>query len=153
MASKYQIEMDFSRANQKAQELDEIAADLSKLSNTDLENTLQGLNNEWKGENATKYIQKGTLLKGKISNTAANLKSVASTIRTIARNTYNAEMEALRIAEQREAAARAAAAAAEAARKAAEEAANRTGTSSAGSSGGGHTSAAGNRFGGGGFRR
>ncbi len=149
MASRYQIEMDFSRANQKAQDLDDIASDLSRLGNTDLENTLQGLSSEWKGDNATKYVQKGGELKSKISTTAANLRNVASTIRAIARNTYNAEMEALRIAEQREAAARAAAAAAEAARAAAAaEAARNAGSSGRGSS----RSSRGGGGGGGGFR-
>lgn len=133
MASRYQIQMDFNRAKQKAQDLDNIANDLSRLSGTDLRNTLDGLSHDWKGDNANKYIQKGYTLKNSMDNTVKNLRNVASTIRTIAQNIYNAEMEALRIAEEREAAARAAAERAAAERAAAERAA------AAGSSGRGYT--------------
>lgn len=133
MASRHQIQMDFTRATQKANELDGIADNLSRLADTDLQNTLDGLNNDWKGDNAGEYIKKGFALKEDMDKTVKDIRETASTIRTVAKNIYDAEMEALRIAEEREAAARAAAAAAA---KAAEEARN-----------------AGSRHGGGGGRR
>lgn len=109
MTSEFQIQMDFSHAKQKAQDLDNIANNLSRISGTELPNMLEGLNREWKGENANKYLQKGYTLKESMDKTVQKLRSAANTIRTIAQNTYNAEMEALRIAQEREAAARAAA--------------------------------------------
>ena len=118
MASRERIEMDFTRATQKANELDGIADNLSKLSDTDLQNTLDGLNNDWKGDNAGEYIKKGFALKENMDKTVKGIRDTASTIRTVAKNIYDAEMEALRIAEEREAAARAAAKAAEEARNA-----------------------------------
>lgn len=133
MASRYQIQMDFTRATQKANELDGIADNLSRLADTDLQNTLDGLNNDWKGDNAGEYIKKGFALKEDMDRTVKDIRETAGTIRTVAKNIYDAEMEALRIAEEREAAARAAAAAAA---KAEEEARN-----------------AGSRHGGGGGRR
>lgn len=105
MASRYQIQMDFSQAERKAAELDSIAGDLSRLSGTDLQNTLNSLGNNWKGENAGLYIGKGFQLMENMERTAASLRQTAETIRSVARNIYNAEMEALRIAEEREAAA------------------------------------------------
>lgn len=108
MASRYQIQMDFNRAIQKANELDSIADSLSKLSDTDFQNTLDSLNNDWKGDNATAYIAKGMALKENMNATVKDIRNTASTIRTVAKNIYDAEMEALRIAEEREAAARAA---------------------------------------------
>lgn len=121
MASRHQIQMDFTKATQKAKELDDIADNLSKLADTDLQNTLDGLNNDWKGDNAGEYIKKGFALKENMDKTVKDIRETAGTIRTVAKNIYDAEMEALRIAEEREAAARAAAAAAA---KAAEEARN-----------------------------
>lgn len=118
MASRERIEMDFTRATQKANELDGIADKLSKLADTDLQNTLDGLNNDWKGDNAGEYIKKGFALKENMDKTVKGIRDTASTIRTVAKNIYDAEMEALRIAEEREAAARAAAKAAEEARNA-----------------------------------
>ncbi|MBD5479358.1 MAG: hypothetical protein HDR14_08730 [Lachnospiraceae bacterium] len=105
MASRYQIQMDFSQAERKAAELDGIAGDLSRLSGTDLQNTLNSLGNNWKGENAGLYIGKGFQLMENMEKTAASLRQTAEAIRSVARNIYNAEMEALRIAEEREAAA------------------------------------------------
>lgn len=122
MASRYQIQMNFSQAERKAAELDGIAGDLSRLSGTDLQNTLNNLGNNWKGENAGLYIGKGFQLMENMEKTAASLRQTAETIRSVARNIYNAEMEALRIAEEREAAASRAAAEREAsARSVAEE--------------------------------
>lgn len=103
MASRYQIQMNFSQAERKAAELDSIAGDLSRLSGTDLQNTLNSLGNNWKGENAGLYIGKGFQLIENMEKTAASLRQTAETIRSVARNIYNAEMEALRIAEEREA--------------------------------------------------
>lgn len=118
MASRERIEMDFTRATQKANELDGIADKLSKLADTDLQNTLDGLNNDWKGDNAGEYIKKGFALKENMDKTVKGIRDTAGTIRTVAKNIYDAEMEALCIAEEREAAARAAAKAAEEARNA-----------------------------------
>lgn len=132
MASRYQIQMDFSRANQKASDLDNIANDLSRLSGTDLQNTLNSLSNDWKGDNATLYIQKGFSLKENLDETVKSIRNTASTIRSIAKNIYDAEMEALRIAEEREAAARRAA---EEARRAAEAAAKAAAKTNSGSGG------------------
>lgn len=127
MASRYQIQMDFNRASQKANELDSIADDMSRLSGTDLQNTLNSLGNDWKGDNANAYIQKGFALKENMDKTVTSIRNTASTIRQIAKNIYDAEMEALRIAEERAAAAR----------RAAEEAARAAHTSSSGNSHGG----------------
>lgn len=117
MASRYQIQMDFNKANQKAGELDEIANSLSTLAATNLENTLECLSKDWTGENAAVYIKKGSTLKDNMAKTAGDIRNTANTIRTVAKNIYTAEMEALRIAEERAAAARAA----EEARKAAQK--------------------------------
>ena len=127
MASRYQIQMNFSQAERKAAELDGIAGDLSRLSGTDLHNTLNSLGNNWKGENAGLYIGKGFQLMENMEKTAASLRQTAETIRSVARNIYNAEMEALRIAEEREAAASRAAESEANARRVAEEISRTTG--------------------------
>lgn len=121
MTSRYQIQMNFGQAEKKAAELESIAGDLSRLSGTDLQNTLNSLGNNWKGENAGLYIRKGFQLMENMEKTAASLRQTAVTIRSVAQNIYNAEMEALRIAEEREAAASRAAESEANARRAAEE--------------------------------
>lgn len=109
MASRYQIQMDFDKAARQANELDNIANNLGTISSKDLPDILDQLRGDWKGDNADKYIGKGFVLTENMQKTADAIRQTAATIRTIAKNIYDAEMEALRIAEEREAAERRAA--------------------------------------------
>jgi uncharacterized protein YukE len=101
MASRYSIEMDFKHAIAQANKLDEIADNLSNLSNNKFQGTLQNLSTNWKGENASSYLNKGSMLQGQINSTSKELHSIADDIRAIAQRIYNAEMAALSIAETR----------------------------------------------------
>jgi len=102
MSSRRTIEFDFRLAKQKANELDEIAENLQNLSNHKFNNTMQNLSAGWKGESASLYLNKGQILQKDIIKTSKNLREVASTIRAVAKRIYEAEMEALRIAEERD---------------------------------------------------
>ncbi|MCM1539165.1 MAG: WXG100 family type VII secretion target [bacterium] len=106
MTGRYQISMDFEQAKRKANELERVAGDLGRLAGTEFNETLNNLGNNWKGDNAQAYIKKGLSLKERMEQTAAALRDSASMIRAVAKNIYDAEMEALRIAEEREAAIR-----------------------------------------------
>ena len=117
MASRNQIQMDFDMAARQADELDNIASTLNIISSKDFSDMLNRLGNDWKGDNANKYIHKGYILTENMQKTVASIQQTASTIRAIAKNIYDAEMEALRIAEEREAAERRAAEEREAAEK------------------------------------
>lgn len=100
MATRESIEFDFRRAMQEASEIDEIADRLAKLSKEKFEYTMQNLAVGWKGENASFYLRKGETLQGKMTRSANELRSIAATIRMVARRLYDAEMAALAIAQQ-----------------------------------------------------
>lgn len=102
MASRQSIEFDFEQAKRQADELDSIAYNLKNLSNNKLNQSMQNLSQSWKGENATAYLKKGGILAKDILDSSSQLSDIANDIRTIARNTYETEMEAIRIAEERE---------------------------------------------------
>lgn len=102
MASRASIEFDFHRAEAQADKLETVADNLSRLSRSKFENTMQNLASNWKGENASLYLKKGGRLQEQMDGTARELYSIASDIRTIARRIYEAEMKALRLAEERE---------------------------------------------------
>ncbi len=102
MATRYSIQMDFDKANRQANELDDIANSVDREANRSLTDTLNALGNDWRGENADKYIRKGFTLKEDMNNTAKSLRQAASTIRYVAKRIYDAEMENLRIAEERQ---------------------------------------------------
>ena len=102
MKSSNQIRFDFEQAKRRAAELDDIAEDMGRLSNTDLENTMAELAGGWKGDSAAQFQKKVESLQTEINSTAKELSSIATTIRNIARTIYNAEMEALTIANRRQ---------------------------------------------------
>lgn len=102
MKTKAQIQMDFAEAKKRASEIEEIASDLSNVSKRDMENTMGNIAAAWKGDSARQYLGKAERLQNDIQKTAGELQKVASTIRVVAQNIYNAEMEALRIAMQRD---------------------------------------------------
>lgn len=101
MATRQSIEFDFKQACSQADKLDSIADSLGSLAKDKLGGSMQTLSQNWKGENADAYLSKGNTLQSNISTSASDLHGIASDIRTIARNIYNAEMAALEIAEQR----------------------------------------------------
>ena len=101
MKSLFSIEFDFQQAIKRAEELESIAADMKKLADEDLETSLQSLSLAWKGEAANAYLAKGSRLKDKILKSSSDLTKTASTIRRVAKRTYDAEMRAYRIAMER----------------------------------------------------
>lgn len=102
MATLESIQFDLEQAKRQAAELDNIANSLSSLAKDQLAGSLQTLSQNWKGVNANSYISKGNKLQGNINSSSSQLHAIASDIRTIAQNIYNAEMAALQVAEERD---------------------------------------------------
>lgn len=101
MKSLLSIEFDFRQAIRRAEELEEIAGDLKKMADEELETSLQSLSTAWKGEAAEAYLTKGSGLKNKILKSSDDLKKTATAIRSVAKRTHDAEMTAYRIATER----------------------------------------------------
>lgn len=101
MKSLFAIEFDFRQAIKRAEELEEIAADMKKLADAELEETLQSLSSSWRGDAASAYLNKGARLQTKILKSSNDLKKTATTIRSVAQRTYRAEMAVYRIAMER----------------------------------------------------
>ena len=96
--SEQRILMNFQEANRQAGRLEEIAEDISRTADRDLENEIQKISLNWKGENAQAFTKKASTMQDKTRRNAKDLKQIAKTIRTIAKNTYDAEMRAMEIA-------------------------------------------------------
>lgn len=102
MKSKSAIEFDFRQAMNRADELDQVASEMKRMANNDMQSSLQQLSTAWKGEAASEYLTKGGRLKDKVLKSANDLNKTAATIRSVARRVYNAEMTAYRIAMERD---------------------------------------------------
>lgn len=101
MKSLNTIEMDYHKAIKQAEQLESLAGKMETQANERYPEMLKNLSDAWKGDNADEYILKAGALPEKMKRSAKDLKSIASTIRTIAKNTYDAEMEAYNIANER----------------------------------------------------
>lgn len=101
MATREKIEFDFKQALGQADRIDMIADNLSNLSGKEFGGSLENLSANWKGDNASIYMEKGSRLQKQMNDTAKELHAVATDIRTIARRLYDAEMNAWRIATSR----------------------------------------------------
>lgn len=95
------INMEFSKAKKQAEKLEEIAREIEQTADDKMGNALAGINSAWKSDTAAAYLQKGTKVQEDLKTRAKELRKVATTIKQIAKNTYDAEMNAYRIAMER----------------------------------------------------
>lgn len=95
------LKINFEKALQQAEELESIAKEIEDISNVTLEDNIGSISKKWTGENANKYIKKGSKVKEDIKNTAKKLKETANTIREIVKRDKEAEEAAERIAQER----------------------------------------------------
>lgn len=101
MSTLSQIQFNYRQALRQADTLETIAADLSRVAKTDMENSMRTLANGWKGSNASAFIAKEIRVQKNVSDLAKSVRSIASDIRRVAWTIYQAEMEAVRIAQER----------------------------------------------------
>lgn len=98
----YSIRMDFAKAENQAEKLDQIAKNLEKLANDRMGSCLQGISSNWKGENANAFRRKGDQVGDNLRKLVKNLQKSAATIREIAKKTYDAEKRVYELAQKRE---------------------------------------------------
>lgn len=98
---EYTIQINYSRANRQADELEDAANKLKTIANSKMEQSCSSIGRNWQGENADKYLRKMRTVQNDILTVSRDLKNTAQSIRRIARITYDADMTALRIAQKR----------------------------------------------------
>ena len=101
MASEDTIQFNYNKAIKQADDLLDISKEVKKISENKLADSLEKIDKNWDGENSKKFIKKGNTLKGKIEDSADDLKKVSESIKQMAKKIYDAEMESLRIAKER----------------------------------------------------
>jgi uncharacterized protein YukE len=96
-----EIQMNYQAAIRQADSLKSVARELKKLAENDLGDCISELSYNWTGSNETAYTRKCSQLKSNLITMAEKLDRTSSTIRSIAKNTYHAEMKALALAQAR----------------------------------------------------
>ena len=95
--TRQEIEMDFTRALDQAQELERLAVNLSKIANSGVEPSLLVLKNSWRGSASQSMNLEGNRAMNDMFRIADDLLQVAKNIRTTADIVYNAEMKAMKL--------------------------------------------------------
>ncbi len=98
--STFQISMDFQKAKNQANRLDDAARSIRRESNR-FTNCRNDVASAWTGDNASKFTNKMGMVSEDLNKIASNLEKTADVIRKNAKTIYDAEMEAKRIADQR----------------------------------------------------
>ena len=93
--------MDFRQAMLQAQKLDDLADKVNGVSSRELSHAMSTLQSAWRGQSASMFIEKTQTVDRQVQDSARELHEIAESIRRIARTIYNAEMEAWRIAHER----------------------------------------------------
>ena len=98
MRTEHEIYIDFSRAKEQAAKLRSIASGMDRIANDELAGTLRAIQNDWTGDNADKFNEKGVQVQHKINLTAADISRIADAVEEIAQRMYDTEMAAIQIA-------------------------------------------------------
>lgn len=99
MKTSGEIRFDYENALTQASRLEELANNIQRRVVRPMDSTAQDLHAAWTGTSANDFIRKEQDLRGQVAQTEQDLRDIASDIRTIARRLYNAEMDALRVAQ------------------------------------------------------
>ena len=95
--TKNEIEIDFTRAIEQAQELENLAENLSRVANNGVESALLTLKNNWRGDTGESMEVAGKKTIADIYRTADDLVRVAKSIRLTADLVYQAEKKAVEL--------------------------------------------------------
>ncbi len=101
MATYSEIKINYNNSKNKAAKLEDLAEQLRAIANRDLEKSLGMLSDEWKGDSAKAFRDKGEALKEELLETAKLMERSARSIRTVAKKIYETEREAIELIESR----------------------------------------------------
>ncbi len=99
------INFNYNKAISKAVELETAAGRLESEAINELGNIIVAVKRDWEGNNSDEYTAKCIKEQRTLQDIANDIRSTASTIRTMAQNIKDAEMRALAIAKAAAAAA------------------------------------------------
>ena len=98
--SRTRIALDYNRAKKQAASLEEAAANIRRESNR-VRSCKADVAHSWQGDNASRFTGKMSLAAEDLDKIARQLERAAGVVRKNARNIYDAEMEAKRLADMR----------------------------------------------------
>lgn len=101
MKEKYEIYMDFKRAKEAANELDEIADQMNQVANRKLTAAMDETASAWECDAERIFGEKTEQIRANVNHNIQTAKNLADRIRSDARRMYEAELKAYEIASKR----------------------------------------------------
>jgi len=98
MRTQGKAQFDFELAQSQARRLTAIAEQIHRATRG-IEDSMEDLSCAWKGKPASVYLQKEGCLKDAIQKSAVHVQELADQIRRAAQGIYEAEMQAVQIAQ------------------------------------------------------
>lgn len=99
MASYATINFNYQKAMRQAAQLEDLANQLKRIANSDVDSALDQVAGSWKGDSANIFLQKGNKAKNDLIQSAKQLQNTANAIKSAARTLRNAEIRAKQIAD------------------------------------------------------
>ena len=100
MKTAEQIYIDFKAMEEQVEKLRHIAQQEEQVSSEGMKQVLGTIAQNWQGENADLFLEKAGITQEKISTQAAEINRIADTVEKIAINYRDAELAAIRVAEE-----------------------------------------------------
>jgi WXG100 family type VII secretion target len=99
MKTAYQVKVAFKGAASQADNIDNIAKTIEKK-RANLAEARMHLSGNWTGDNSQAYQTKMQEREQELLRIVNDLKNIAATIRKVAKNSYDADMKSIKIAQQ-----------------------------------------------------
>ena len=101
MKTRYEITMDYNRVMSMTSELESLGESFRRVAADQSRDAIRNLGGSWQGENYSAFMRKAETALDDANEIAEFICNMARQIRSNARYVYNAEMEAVRLAEER----------------------------------------------------
>ena len=96
-----QMNFQYREAMRKANRLNELADKLSRRGVGEIKNLSNNVRTHWRGDEANVFSKKNAIIEAEVLKTVKQIRNCAATIKRIARQTMQKEMEAAKIAARR----------------------------------------------------
>lgn len=96
-----QVRLDYSQAMNTAINIENIAKNIRAQMKGEFDGVINGIHLAWEGENADRFCNKCKTTSSTVDKTVSDLLIVADKIQIMAKNTLDAELEAIDVARDR----------------------------------------------------
>ncbi len=100
MKNTHQVKVEFAKAKKQADNIDALAGKIEK-NRGKLSDCKLNLSGYWDGDNSFVYRRKMGDREKELDSIILRLRTIAETIRQVAKTSYEAEMKAIKIAQER----------------------------------------------------